>query len=221
MTLGNIKTVVRQLLQDDEYDGDVITSAANWFIYEILSNNRTRLMEDSEELTASQGDTTVDFPANAMAWIDIYTTIPQVYGMSKNFTEYADFMSSFANFASAAQGQAGSWTQYGNAMRFSHPLNADHTFQIDFIREPLKMVRDSDPCELPDRYEELVARGAKARILEIEEDYEYGQQERDILDPLVTAFIKNESRGGGKTRPTVIRTGRGRSNHGGVRRLGE
>jgi hypothetical protein len=221
MTLADIKTAVRELLQDSQYDGAVITRAANSFVYELFNNNRTRLMEDSTTLTVSAGEVTVDFPDNMLAWIAIYATSPSVYDMSDNFTEYGQFMTAHAGFATSTAARADTWTAYGNAMRFAAPLNAEHTFQVDFVREPVAMEADSDDCEVPDRYAELVARGTKARVMEIEEDYQYAQQERDLLQPLVTTFIRNEARGGGKTKPTVIRSRRNRNSRGGVPRLGE
>lgn len=211
MTLADIIAAVRILLQDDQYDQATIVQAANWFVFELFNNNRTRLMEDSVTLSASQGDTTVAFPDNLLAWISVYATAPRVFDMSDDMLSYNDFMGHFANFATATQAQAGKWTPYNNAIRFTAPLNADHTFQVDFVREPVPMTDPTEDCEVPGRYIELVARGTKARILEIEEDYDFAQQERDILDPLMTTFIRNEARGGGKTRPTVIGTRRRRN----------
>lgn len=224
MTLLDIINAVRILLQDDQYDRATIVQAANWFIYELANNNKLRIFEDSDTLDATSGDTTLPFPDNLMAWIEIYATAPSVFQMTDNFREYNPFMGAHANFATATAARASSWTSFNNAMRFAAPLNADHTFQVDFVREPVAMVQDSDDCEIPGRYAELVARGTKARILEIEEDYDYAQQERNALEPLVTTFIRNESRGGGKTKPTVIRTRRGRNPHSGggvVPRLGD
>lgn len=221
MTLLEIKTAVRTLLQDDQYDGTVIAQAANWFVYELFNNNRTRLMEDSDTITASVGDTTAAFPDGMLAWISIYATVPNVYDMSDNYIGYGEFMGHHPNFATATPAAVDGWTDFGNAMRFAAPLSAETTFQIDFVREPVPMENDSDDCEVPNRYAELVARGTKARVMEIEEDYQYAQQERDLLAPLVTTFIRNEARGGGKTKPTVIRTRRGRNSRGGVPRLGE
>jgi hypothetical protein len=142
--------------------------------------------------------------------------------MSDFYREYRDFMNSHASFASNQAARASEWTMFGNGMRLSSPLLTDMSFQFDFVGEPKQMVKDNDDCPLPSRYSELVARGSKARILEIEEDYDYASQERKLLEPLVTTFIRNEARGGGKTKPTIIGTGRRRSrNSGGVPRLGE
>lgn len=217
-----ILPAVRSLLQDDQYDSAVIKMAANWFVYELANNNKLRMFEDSETLTGAVGDTTVPYPDNSLAWISIYVTSPgNAFDISPSYTNYNDFMANHAGFATAASGLAKTWTDFGNAMRFTQPLSVEHIFQFDFVREPVAMEQDSDECEIPGRYIELVARGTKARILEIEEDYDFASTERDLLEPLVTAFIRNEARGGGKTRPTVIRTRRGRSSQTGVPRLGE
>lgn len=222
MQLKSIKEAVRELLQDPDYDGNTIRRAANWFVFELANNNRLRMFEDSDTLSASAGDTSVDFPEDMLAWTGVYATVPTVHDLADEYTDYSSFMSQHANFASSAAGRAHRWTDFGNGMRFAAPLDVDHEFQLDYVREPVPMEADSDECEIPARYEELVARGAKARIMEIEEDYQYAQQERDLLDPLVTAFIKNESRGGGKTRVNVIRTRRRRGGRGGgTPRLGE
>ena len=221
MEYSDIRTAVRTLLQDDQYDDATILMAANWFVYELCNNNRLRIMEDSETITGAAGDTTVPFPETSLAWISIYATAPSIFDISDKYQDYNSFMRNHANFATATAGRAGAWTDFGNAMRFTQPLSVEHTFQFDFVREPVPMEADSDTCEIPGRYIELVARGTKARILEIEEDYDLAQNERDQLDPLVTTFIRNEARGGGKTRPTVIGTRRGRNPHTGVPRLGE
>lgn len=211
----------RQLLQDDSYSADVILQAANWFIYELANNNRLRLFEDSTELTASAGDTSLPFPDTSLAWTGIYQTLPQTYDLSDSMVDYNTFMRSNANFASSAAGQLRNWTMFGNGMRFAVPLLTDVTIQFDFVAEPAEMESPSDDCVIPRRYSEMIARGTKARILEIEEDYDYAAQERNLLDPLMTTFIRNEARGGGKTKPTIIRTGRRGRGAGGVPRMGD
>lgn len=208
MTLNQYIQSVQKLLQDDQFDPGIITDALNWFVYEVANNNRLRMFEDSDTLESYAGDTSVDFPSDMLAWISVYTTSPQVYSVAESEVDYQDFMRNNANFATSVPARLGAWTAFGNAMRFAAPLNVDHSFQIDYVREPVPMVRANDTCEIPDRYSELVSKGALARVMEVNEDYAEASQERSNLEPLMTAFIRNESRGGGKTRPNVIRTNR-------------
>lgn len=215
MTRTQYVTAVRGLLVDDQYDETLIIQALNWFVYELCNNNHLRIMENSEELTASQGDTELEFPEDMMTLVKegFYLTSPQVIDMGPNYVDYGYFMKNYANFASATQARARVWTDFGNMARFAAPLNADHTFQCDYLREPASMEEDEDECEIPDRYSELVAKGTLARIMEINEDYAEAQQERDNYAPLMTTFIRNESRGGFKTGPNIVRTNRGRGQY--------
>jgi len=221
MTLADIVSSVRGLLTDDQFDEDLIREAANWFVYELFNNTRTRLMESSDTISASINATTADFPDDMMTWIAIYRTAPDVAPITEDYVPYAQFMQRHANFATATAGRLRDWTMYGNQMRFGAPLSVAHTFQIDYLREPTPMEDDTDDCEVPDRYSELVSKGTLARIMEINEDYAEAAQERTNLEPLVNTFIRNEARGGGKTGPIIMNSRRRRGNSTGVPRLGE
>jgi hypothetical protein len=213
MELSDYRTIVRGLLVDTDYDQTLIDQALNWSVYELCNNNRLRIMEASDTVTASQGDTVLEFPSDMMTLIreGFYATVPQVVEMNNNFVEYGNFMKNYANFATANQQRASMWTDFGNQARFSAPLNADHTFQVDYLRVPTPMEDDGDACEIPDRYSELVSKMGLARIMEINEDYAEAQQERQNFAPLMTTFIRNEARGGFKTGGTVMRQGRSRN----------
>lgn len=221
MTLADIKASVRGLLTDDQFDEDLITEAANWFVYELFNNTRTRLMESSDTITALAGAVGADFPSDYMTWISIYATSPQVADITRDYVQYAQFMETSANFATAGSARLRRWTMFGNAMRFANPLDVAHTFQIDYLREPTPMEDDGDDCEVPDRYGELVSKGTLARIMEINEDYAEAAQERTNMETLVNTFIRNEARGGGKTGPIIMNSRRRRGNSGGIPRLGE
>jgi hypothetical protein len=217
MIRSELITAVRTQLGDDGYDGDSIAEAGNWFVDEVCNNNHLRRMEDSDELSADIGDTTMDFPDTMKTMVSLYLTSPQVFDMTKRYVAYGDFMRSYANFASATASQASFWTDWGNAVRFSAPLNVAHTFQCDFLRNAVHVEDDSDEYDFPTSYDELLVAGATIRVMEIEEDYETASQKRDIMAPLMTTFIKNESRGQIKTGPNIMRTNRSRGRSVGVR----
>lgn len=210
MTLNQYIQSVQKLLQDDQFDPSVITDSLNWFVYELANNNRLRIFEDSDTLEAYLGDTFVEFPEDLLAWTSIYVTSPRAYNVGDYELAYNTFMERHAGFASQKPVELREWTPFGTGMRFAAPLDTDHSFQIDYVREPIPMKRPNDTCEIPDRYSELISKGALARVMEVNEDYSEAVQERVNLEPLRIAFIRNEARGGGKTRPNVIRTGRRR-----------
>lgn len=211
MTLAEYRTVVRGLLTDDQYDATLIDQALNWFVYELFNDTRTRLMESSDLVSALANSSTADYPDDLLTIIGIYVTAPRVFQLN-DAMEYKSFMRNYADFATATAREVSAWVPYGGQMRFSAPLKTATTFQIDYLRIPTPMENDSDDCEVPDNYSELVAKGALARIMEINEDYSEAEQERELLAPLLTTFKRNEGRGGGKTGPaSIMRTNRRRN----------
>lgn len=213
---SQVVTKVRRLLQDDAYDADVITDAANWFQDELFNNNHLRIAESSATLTAEQGDTTLDVPDDFKTVIKdgfYCTSATSPYEMGQYRTGYTAFMRQYANFATASQQQARAWTDFGNKIRFAAPLNASHTFQLDYLLRPKHVVRDSDKFLITVAYEEMFCKGTLIRVMDVDEDYDNSTDERNNLAPLQTAFIKNESRGQFTTGPNRIPTNRGRGGY--------
>ena len=214
MTLAELITSVRGLLDDDSYDEGIIMEASNWVVEELANNNNLRIYEASEELNADSGDTDMAFPDDFKRIINFYLTSPQSYDMMNGYISYGDFMKNNAAFASNTSSQAQKWTDFANGVRFYAPLNAAHTFLCDYVRRPVAVEAEEDEYDFPQGYNEILSKLTLARIMERNEDYAEAQQERANLDPLVTTFIRNESRGQIKTGPVIMRTNRRRHSRG-------
>ena len=202
--------MVRGKLQDVTYDETLVDNAINWFVNDLFTNNRTRLMEANDQLFPSANDTEVDLPDDYQTVIKegLWITSPQTYQMIQYFMEYGDFMKAFPGFVGYPAHALTNWTFFGNTIRFSAPLLASTTINIDYLREPVAMVNDTDTCEVPDLYQELVVLGALARCMQTNEDYDEASQEFANLAILRTAFIKNEGRAAQKTGPIIMRSNR-------------
>lgn len=210
MILQNVRQLVRAKLDDMQFDASKIDSAINWFIFELLNNNRISFMEDSTNVPFSQGTTEVSLPADYQVGTNIIVTISGVeaYNIWKDRVEYVDFMSQYPGFASASEQRIKQWTYYGKKIRFAAPSDVAGNLFIDYVKRPEKATDDADVLVIPDNYEEMVVIGASARVMEMNEDYAEAAQERQNNEPLVTAFIRNESRGQQQAGPLVIRTNR-------------
>lgn len=210
MILQNVRQLVRAKLDDMQFDASKVDSAINWFIFELLNNNRISFMEDSTNIPFNQGDTEVSLPADYQVGTNIIVTISGVeaYNIWKNRVEYVDFMSRFPGFSVATQQRIREWTFYGKKIRFSGPSIESGNLFVDYVKRPVKATGDNDVLVIPDNYEEMVVIGATARVMEMNEDYAEAAQERQNNEPLVTAFIRNEARGQQQAGPLVIRTNR-------------
>lgn len=214
ITLAQYRTNVRGLVGDTSYDMTLTDQAINWFINEIHNNNHIRYMEESDMVNISAGDTIADLPDDLNNMLALTSTSPQVLDILRGRMEFGDFMKLYPGWATYTPQQVRRWTDFSNQMRLAAPALTDTILAIDYIRIPTAMVADNDITDIPDTYEELVSKGGLARLMEINEDYGEAATERNNLDPLLTAFISNEGRGGLTVGPTVMRTNRGRIGRG-------
>lgn len=221
ITLAEIRAAVRRKLDDDQYDATTIDEAANDFQNELFTAHRIRQMEKSAELSVLSGDTDVDMPSDFMTMLNltVFDSATQYRQIKDDYVDYNEFQRRHANYSIASPQRIYQWTDFGNGIRFTAPANADYTLALDYLRQPKQMVRDSDKSEFKKVYKELATIGTLARVMEVNEDYAEGSQERDKLDGLVTTFVRNEGRGQMKIGPNIMNTRRRR--YGGVRRLGE
>lgn len=213
MTKAEIRELVRDKLDDGQFDAGIIDAAANHFQNEVFNSVRSRLMETTATITAAQGAyVTSDLPANFKKLIAISATSPTVFSFSlpDALLNYNQFMGLYPGYATYTQGEPRVFTVYGTGLRFSAPVNAAYTFMLDYLRRPTKMVGEDAVSDVPDDYEEMMVIGTLARVMEVNEDYNEADKERAKLAPMITNFRTDYGRGQFALGPTVMRTGRGR-----------
>lgn len=76
MKLQNIRQLVRQKLDDMQFDVQKIDSAVNWFIAEILNNNRISFMETSARLPFAGGVIEISLPKDLQVVTSISVDTP-------------------------------------------------------------------------------------------------------------------------------------------------
>lgn len=208
MILSDIRKSVRNRLDDTSFDQATVDEGINFFVNDLLTDHRIRFMEAEDDLYVSANDTFVDLPDDTQTLISLHVTAPQVYNIMNQYTEYGDFMKNYPGYMTYAPGQVYTWTDYANGMRLAAPALTDTTIHVDYLREPVTMVADTDVCEIPDVYKHMVVLGGLIYCMERNEDYSEASTERANLAPLVKTFIANEGRGQIKLGPTIIRSNR-------------
>lgn len=208
MILSDIRSSVRNKLDDTQYDQATIDEAINFTQAKIFNDHRIRFMETTDDLFVSANDITVDLPDDMQVIINLHVTSPLVYNILDKYTEYGDFMKNYPGYQTYAASQIYTWTDFGNAMRFAAPVLAASTINIDYLRRPQLLVNDSDVSDIPDQYKEMVVLGALYRAMKRNEDYGEADSENADYADLVTTFVRNEGRGGIKLGPTIMRTNR-------------
>lgn len=217
LATSEIITAVRLKLSDTSFDQGMIIDAINFFINQIYHDTRTRRMETYDQIFVSAGDTTADLPDDIDVRLRLTVTSPMWYDLETLYMEYGDFMKVYPKWQSDVPQPINNWTDFANAMRFATPILADSTIDIDYCRTPVPaiLVADgaapTDTVELDELYKELVTLGALKRCMESNEDYAEASSEVNNLGPLITAWVRNEGRGGGRTGPIIMRSNRNRA----------
>lgn len=209
MLLSEVRSSIRRKLDDQDYDGPTIDEAIGFFIDQLYNDSNIRRMEKSTAPILSQGATSIDLPVDFNKLISFSVVLPTNYNIDDSFVNYQDFTKLFSNYATVQPQPVSRWTIFGTTVRFSAPADTNYTFAFDYLRKPVRAIVDTDVIDIPDNYKELVVLGGTQRIMKINEDYDEGAFEANDLAAMVTSFIRNEGRGSGKTRPTIIRNNRG------------
>lgn len=210
----DIVTAVRGKLSDTAFDHLMIVDALNFFVNEIYNATRTRRMETNDQIFVSAGDTTADLPDDVDVWTRMTVTSPvtNIYDLKDMYYQYDDFMRAFPKWKTDIARAITAWTDFGNQMRFSAPVLAATTIDIDYCRKPIQatitQAASADTVELDSAYKEMAVLGTLARCMESNEDYAEASSERNNLAPLITTWVRNEGRGQGKTGPVVMRSNR-------------
>lgn len=210
LTLSQIREGVRRKLSDDQYDATVIDEAANDFQNQLFTDHRIRRMETSTTLSVTSGETDMLLPSNFLTILNLtsFNSDNQFDTITDLYLPYAEFSNKYPNYAQAHQARPRIWTDFGNSIRFSAPSNAAYSFATDFLRVPELMEADGDEAEVTTTYREMFILGTLARVMDVNEDYDISQFEREKLDGLITAFVRNEGRSQIKVGPNIIRTRR-------------
>lgn len=212
ITLGDIIDAVRSDLDDDEIPASLITRKANDFQNALLSTHRIRFMEDSDTIIVSEGDYEADRPDDMLTLLEmtVFDSATQYRSIKDNYIDYNQFMRDFGNFKIATARKIYEWTDFGNGFRFAAPTDAQYTISIDYLRHPEQMANTGDEAEAPITYLEMYVKGTLARVMERDEDYDEGAQERGLLGELITTFVRNEGRGQIKIGPNIMNSRRRR-----------
>ena len=208
-TLANIRASVGRKLDDPSFDVATIDEAANDFQFELFNDNRIRFMEKNVQLEVLANATSKDLPTDFMTLINLIVAGRNI--TKTGYISYDDFMQNNPSYATVSPQSINEWTFFGEGIRFAGPVDVSSTLSVDYMRSPAVMTLATDTCELPINCRELMTLGTLVRVMEINEDFNEANDQRDKLDSLRTAFIRNYGRGWEKTGGVVIKTNRGKS----------
>lgn len=158
-------------------------------------------------------------PTDYQRMSSLYVTAPT--GLSEDLTEYfvpiKDFRRLFPLPSIRGNSSLRQWS-FWTSIEFSNNANVTYTVNLDYIKTIPLMSAPTDAPTIPESFEELLMLGAKMRVYEQKEDFDYANQftnrYADLLESFTTRYstrqVDNQVIIPGSRGVPVPRTARGR-----------
>lgn len=127
--------------------------------------------------------------------ISILTPISYAKSLKKYYLSPDDFREQFTAYQQAITAPLSYWT-YISSVEFGNLADQDYTLLIDYTKYVPIMSADADVPTVPEAFRELLMLGAKIRIYEDKEDFDFAQQFQnryaDLLQDFLTRYSTNQ-----------------------------
>lgn len=199
LTLEYMRQLVRNRLDDEDFEEEFLDSALNQAQWKILGKRKLTFLEKSDTKTLLTGTNQVSYPANMKELIGVRVSAPgiQTYNITENFVDYATFQENNFNTVGASSVPI-QWTTFDNHMIFSVNADKDYTITIDYIKQSPRVDGITTlHFDIPEEFEELLMMGAYMRIAKREDDYDVKSQEMidytESLNDLISQYTRNRA----------------------------
>lgn len=191
---GDLKTKLQTQVGDANLSTTIAGDALNYTQQSIFNTFDITLNSASSTNTVTTGTNTfaTALPTDFQRFINLRITSP--VGLAVNLKNYYmtpnDFRDQYP--AVATIGQLNNWTYWTN-VEFSTLSDQNYTLTFDYVKSVTQMSTASDVPAIPEPFEELLILGAKIRIYEQKEDFDYASQYANRYADLLEAFITRYS----------------------------
>lgn len=192
---GDLKTKLQTQIGDPSLDDTVMGDALNYAQQACFNTFDLTLNSAQQTNSVTIGTNTLAsaMPTNFQRVSSLYVTAPT--GLSEDLTEYfvpvKDFRRLFPLPSTRGNSSLREWT-FWTSIEFANNALATYTVVLDYIKYVPIMSTSSDVPTIPEPFEELLMLGAKMRIFEQKEDFDYASQfanrYADIMESFVTRY---------------------------------
>lgn len=191
----DLKTKLATQIGDPNLDDTVMGDALNYAQQSVFGTFDLTLNSATQTNAVAAGANTLTsaMPTDFQRVSALYISAPA--GLARNLTQYFvkvdDFRELYPN-AGTYTGPLQEWT-YFTSIEFAVLASAAVTVKLDYVKTIDFMSAGSDVPTIPQSFEELLMLGAKIRVFEQKEDFDYAKQFTDRYADLLEAFITRYS----------------------------
>ena len=193
---SDLKTKLQTQIGDNSLDSTVMGDAINYTIQNVFNSIEITLNSEYQSNTVVTGANTLTtaLPSNLQKITSLYITSPVglARDLTDNFISAKEFRQMFPSVTIA--NPLNYWT-FWTGVEFSTLADQDYTIRLEYIKSMPILSGASDVPAIPEAFEELLMLGAKMRIYEQKEDFDYAGQFQTKYADLLEAFISRYSTG--------------------------
>lgn len=193
-TFGDLKNKLLTQIGDASIDSSITGDALNYTEQSIFNTFEITLNSDYQDNSVATGTNVLAsaLPTDLQKITALYITSPSAYAtdLSECFVSPKEFRKMFPVIDQTNPLKY--WT-FWTSVEFSSNADQDHTVRLDYIKSVPLMTADANVPTIPQTYEELLILGAKMRIYEQKEDFDYAGQFQTRYGDLLEAFLTRYS----------------------------
>lgn len=194
-TYVDLKTKLQTQIGDPNLDDSVAGDALNYTQQAIFDTFDLTLNSDTQvnAVAAAANVLTTPLPINLQRITALYITSPAAYAadITNYFMKIKDFRASYPDAGTNTSGLR-DWS-FWTSVVFGNKANTNFVVNVDYIKYVPTLTASSDVPTIPQAFEEMLMLGAKIRIYEQKEDFDYAQQFTNRYADLVEAFTTRYS----------------------------
>lgn len=191
-----LKTKLAAQIGDPNLDTSLMEDALNYTEQSIFETFDLTLNSDQQTNSVTSGTNVLAsaLPDDFQRVSSLYVTAPTGLqaDLTNSYLPPKQFRSQYPLPSTYGAGQLSYWT-YWTSIEFSNNANQTYTLGLDYIKTVPLMSADADVPTIPQSFEELLMLGAKTRIYEQKEDFDYAGQFTNRYADLIEAFITRYS----------------------------
>lgn len=189
MTLGEIRTAVRERLDDPTFETQKIDRWANWVIQDIYARCELPFMKESATFTTISGQQA--YPLSSVA--NDIGRVRSVIDMTNEYTlQYVDNIAlneKYKDMSDDGNDSPTMWTITDDSIILYPTPDDTYTIKVFYKKTPSLLSVSTDVAEIPDRYAEIIVLGVYQKAHEWNDDYDYAavierQYEQKIIKML-------------------------------------
>ena len=193
-TFSALKTKLATQIGDPSLDSAVMGDALNYTEQQVFNNFEIVLNSTYQSNTVAAGARLLGtaLPANLQRITNLYITAPagREADLTDMFMSPKEFRKAFPSVTIA--NPLNYWTFF-TEIEFSSLADVAYTLRIEYIKSVTLMSGASDIPTIPETFEELLMLGAKIRVYEQKEDFDYAGQFQTRYADLLESFISRYS----------------------------